>query len=66
LSAGDNGNTGKGNLMMDIIETIAVAFIFSGLILAMNENTSKMYINLIGAGLAVLGMLILRITGKDA
>lgn len=52
--------------MMDIIETIAVAFIFSGLILAMNENTSKMYINLIGAGLAVLGMLILRITGKDA
>lgn len=51
---------------MDIIETIAVAFIFIGLILAMNENTSTMCINLIGVGLAVLGMMILRITGKDA
>lgn len=56
----------KGHTIMDIIETIAVASIFIGLILAMNENTSTMYINLIGVGLAVLGMLILRITGKDA
>lgn len=51
---------------MKTIEAIAAAFIFIGLILAMNENTSTMCINVVGTGLAVLGMMILRITGKDA
>lgn len=51
---------------MKTIEAIAAAFIFIGLILAMNENTSTMCINVVGTGLAVLGMMILRIIGKDA
>lgn len=51
--------------MIDIIEAIAVACFFIGLLLAANEDTSKMYVNFIGAGLALLGMLILHVTGKD-
>lgn len=52
--------------MKDKLENLSTALIFIGLLLAMNENTSKMCINIIGAGLAVLGMLILHVTGKDA
>lgn len=56
----------KGHPMMDIIEAIAIAFLCIGLLLAMNEDTSRMYINLIGVGIAVVGMLILHVTGIDA
>ena len=51
--------------MIDIIEAIAVACFFIGLLLAANEDTSTLYVNFIGAGLALLGMLILHVTGKD-
>lgn len=52
--------------MKDKLENLSTALILIGLLLAMNENTSKMYINIIGAGFAVLGMLILHVTGKDS
>lgn len=52
--------------MMDIIEAIAIAFLSIGLLLAMNEDTSRMYINLIGIGIAAIGMVILHVTGIDA
>lgn len=55
----------KGHHMMDVIEAIAIAFLSIGLLLAMNEDTSRMYINFIGTGIALLGMLILHVTGKD-
>ena len=51
--------------MMGVIEAIAIAFLCIGLLLAMNEDTSRMYINFIGMGLALSGMLILHVTGKD-
>lgn len=55
----------KGHTMIDIIEAIAVTCFFIGLLLAANEDTSKIYVNFIGAGLALFGMLILHVTGKD-
>lgn len=52
--------------MKNKLETLSIILVFAGMILSMNDNETHLYVNFIGVGLAVLGMLILRITGKDA
>lgn len=50
--------------MVDIIEAISIALFAIGLLMAMNEDTSKLYVNFIGVGLFAVGALTLNITDK--
>ena len=52
--------------MKDKLENLSIILIFTGIILGMNENTANMYVNFIGMGIAIIGMLILHVIGRDA
>lgn len=52
--------------MIDKLETISIILIFAGMILGMNADENHLYTNVIGIGIAALGMVILHAIGRDA
>ena len=52
--------------MKDKLETLSIILIFTGIILGMNSNETHMTVNFIGVGIAIVGMLILHVIGRDA
>ena len=52
--------------MKDKLENISIALIFTGIILGMNSDESHMTVNFIGVGIAIVGMIILHVIGRDA
>lgn len=52
--------------MKDKLETISILLILVGMLMAMNVDLTRIYRNLIGVGIAVVGMAILHAIGRDA
>ena len=52
--------------MKDKLETLSIILILIGMIMAMNVDLTRIYRNLIGAGITVAGMVILHAIGRDA
>lgn len=52
--------------MKDKLETLSIILIFAGMILGMNGDENHLYTNVIGIGIAALGMVILHVIGRDA
>lgn len=52
--------------MKDKLETISILLILIGMLMAMNIDLTRLYRNLIGAGITVAGMVILHAIGRDA
>ena len=51
--------------MKDKLETISIILILIGMLMAMNIDLTRFYLNLIGVVIAVIGMLILHAIGRD-
>jgi multisubunit Na+/H+ antiporter MnhG subunit len=52
--------------MKDKLETLSIILILIGMLMAMNVDLTRIYLNLIGVGIAVIGMVILHAIGRDA
>lgn len=52
--------------MKDKLETISILLILIGMLMAMNIDLTRFYRNLIGVVIAVIGMMILHVIGRDA
>ena len=52
--------------MKDKLENLSIALIFAGIILGMNSDETHMTVNFIGMGIAIVGMVILHVIGRDA
>lgn len=52
--------------MKDKLETLSILLILIGMIMAMNIDLTRLYRNLIGAGITIVGMVIMHAIGRDA
>ena len=52
--------------MKDKLETLSIILILIGMLMAMNIDLTRFYLNLIGVVIAVVGMVILHAIGRDA
>ena len=52
--------------MKDKLETLSILLILIGMLMAMNIDLTRFYRNIIGAGITIVGMVILHAIGRDA
>lgn len=55
----------EGRIMKDRLEIISIILILIGMLMAMNVDTTRLYRNFIGIGIATIGILTMHIIGKD-
>lgn len=52
--------------MKDKLETLSILLILIGMLMAMNIDLTRIYRNIIGAGITIVGMVIMHAIGRDA